>query len=160
MYKISKWKLILIILVFIFTGLYLLPSIPSLYGSIYGYFDLWMQKRIPKPEVQSDKDGDYINIIVASSNLPKGMNFQEASKEIADTLSRRLEKIGYNRNEFQFLILDEPAQHLDIETKEVVEKCIDEFKGAVLLISHDIYSVSKVAIDKVFRMDNNTFSVE
>ncbi|HGJ64089.1 TPA: hypothetical protein ENS27_01725, partial [bacterium] len=102
MYKISKWKLILIILVFIFTGLYLLPSIPSLYGSIYGYFDLWMQKRIPKPEVQSDKDGDYINIIVASSNLPKGMNFQEASKEIADTLSRRLEKIGYNRNEFQF----------------------------------------------------------
>ncbi|HVX92523.1 MAG TPA: ABC-F family ATP-binding cassette domain-containing protein, partial [Candidatus Dojkabacteria bacterium] len=41
------------------------------------------------------------------------------------------------KEEYQLLILDEPAQHLDIETKEIVERTINEFKGAVILISHD-----------------------
>lgn len=61
---------------------------------------------------------------------------------------------------YHFLILDEPAQHLDIETKEVVERCMDNFKGAILLISHDVYSVSKINIDRAFRMEKNTFSIE
>jgi len=63
MYKISKWKLILIILIFIFTGLYLLPSIPGMYGKLYGYFDIWMQGRIPPPDIQSDKNGEFINLL-------------------------------------------------------------------------------------------------
>lgn len=102
MYKISKWKLILIILVFLFTGLYLLPSLPSLYGSLYGYFDLWMQGRIPRPDIQSDKDGEYINVVISSANLPKGMNLQEATTSLKDSLSRRLEKLGYSEDQLKF----------------------------------------------------------
>jgi len=102
MYKISKWKLILIILIFIFTGLYLLPSIPSLYGRMYGYFDIWMQGRIPPPDVQSDKDGEFINLIIPSNNLPKGMNFMKASQALKDQLTRRLVKLGYNAKDFNF----------------------------------------------------------
>jgi preprotein translocase subunit SecD len=102
MYKISKWKLILIIMIFLFTGLYLLPSLPSIYGKLYGYFDTWMQARIPQPDVQSDKDGDFINLVIPSNNLPKGMNYIEASRSLKDLLGRRLRKIGYIATDFRF----------------------------------------------------------
>jgi ATP-binding cassette subfamily F protein 3 len=52
------------------------------------------------------------------------------------------------RKAYQFLILDEPAQHLDIETKEVVERAINNFNGAVLLISHDLYSIQSIELDR------------
>jgi len=58
---------------------------------------------------------------------------------------------------YQFLILDEPGHHLDIPTKEVIEQCIIDFKGAVLLISHDVYSVEQIGINRVFRMDKEVF---
>ncbi|WP_342436338.1 ATP-binding cassette domain-containing protein [Paenibacillus sp. FSL L8-0436] len=39
------------------------------------------------------------------------------------------------------LLLDEPTSHLDTYTQIALEKAIEEYKGAILMISHDFYSV-------------------
>lgn len=47
------------------------------------------------------------------------------------------------------LILDEPTNDLDIDTLTILEDYIDEFKGAVIVVSHDRYLLNKV-VDRVF----------
>ncbi|MEX0786331.1 MAG: ABC-F family ATP-binding cassette domain-containing protein, partial [Dehalococcoidia bacterium] len=44
-----------------------------------------------------------------------------------------------------FLILDEPTNHLDIPAREAVEDVLTDYRGTVLLISHDRYFLDKVA---------------
>lgn len=41
--------------------------------------------------------------------------------------------------ELNFLILDEPTNHLDPEAKDELQKAIKEFKGTVILVSHEPY---------------------
>ena len=42
------------------------------------------------------------------------------------------------------LILDEPTNHLDLETTEALIKALKEFKGGVVLVSHDQHLLTKV----------------
>ena len=43
------------------------------------------------------------------------------------------------------LVLDEPGNHLDVETVEALAAALQEFKGTVILTSHDRHFVSQVA---------------
>jgi ATP-binding cassette subfamily F protein uup len=43
------------------------------------------------------------------------------------------------------LLLDEPTNDLDIETLELLETCLDEFPGAVVLITHDRQMLDNVS---------------
>jgi ATP-binding cassette subfamily F protein uup len=45
------------------------------------------------------------------------------------------------------LILDEPTNDLDIATLEVLQECLGEFAGAVILVTHDRYFLDQVATE-------------
>ncbi|MCW8128821.1 MAG: ABC-F family ATP-binding cassette domain-containing protein [Planctomycetota bacterium] len=45
------------------------------------------------------------------------------------------------------LLLDEPANDLDIPSLEVLEESIEEFPGAVVLVSHDRFMLQRLATD-------------
>lgn len=55
----------------------------------------------------------------------------------------------------ELLILDEPTSHLDIYVQMAVEKAISEYKGAVLMISHDFYLIANCA-DHVLLVEDKT----
>lgn len=55
------------------------------------------------------------------------------------------------------LIFDEPTNHIDIPTKEVLEDAIDNFDGRLIFISHDRYFINKFA-DETIEFYDGTIS--
>ncbi|MCR8844433.1 ATP-binding cassette domain-containing protein [Paenibacillus sp. SC116] len=53
------------------------------------------------------------------------------------------------------LLLDEPTSHLDTYAQIALEKAIENYKGAILMISHDFYSVAN-GMDYVLIIDDKT----
>lgn len=51
------------------------------------------------------------------------------------------------------LILDEPTNHLDIESREALVMALNEYEGAVILVSHDSHLVETVA-DKLWLVND------
>jgi ATPase subunit of ABC transporter with duplicated ATPase domains len=47
------------------------------------------------------------------------------------------------------LVLDEPTNHIDIRTREIVENAVSTFDGTVLFISHDRYFLKRCATEIV-----------
>ncbi len=43
------------------------------------------------------------------------------------------------------LLLDEPMNHLDIQSQEMLQTVIKDFKGTIILVSHDRYLINSVA---------------
>lgn len=53
------------------------------------------------------------------------------------------------QQEVNTLIFDEPTNHIDIPTKEVLEEALEDFNGTLIFISHDRFFINKFA-DKIF----------
>ena len=53
-----------------------------------------------------------------------------------------------------FLILDEPTNDLDIVTLGILEEYLADFKGCVIVISHDRYFLDNI-VDHIFVMEGN-----
>ena len=78
--------------------------------------------------------------------------FKEISKLSGGERARvELAKLILKR--VNFLIMDEPTNHMDIQSKEALEKALLEYDGTMLIVSHDRYFINKLA-DKIYYMDN------
>src|SRR5690606_31960884 len=53
------------------------------------------------------------------------------------------------------LILDEPTNHLDVDAREALVQALNDFDGAVILISHDRHMVELIA-DRLVLVDHGT----
>lgn len=62
------------------------------------------------------------------------------------------------KQNINFLILDEPTNHIDIETRELLEEAIKEYSGTVLFVSHDRYFINNLAERIVEIKDKEIFS--
>lgn len=52
------------------------------------------------------------------------------------------------------LMLDEPTNDLDIQTLTILESYLDEFPGAVIVVSHDRYFLDRI-VDRIFAFEGN-----
>ena len=66
----------------------------------------------------------------------------------------RLKLFVLMQNKCNFIIMDEPTNHIDIFTKETLEEALSGFKGTILFVSHDRYFINKIA-NKVLYICNN-----
>lgn len=83
-----------------------------------------------------------------------------------DTLDRKISKLsGGEKNllqlakiavgDFNLLLLDEPSSHLDMYSQMALEEAIANYKGALLMVSHDFYSIVNCA-DRILYVENGT----
>ena len=84
----------------------------------------------------------------------------------ADILTQKIESLsGGEKNILQLakvsaskanmLLMDEPTSHLDIYSQMALEKAIADYKGAILMISHDYHFIVN-CVDYVLLIENKT----
>lgn len=70
----------------------------------------------------------------------------------------RLKLFELIQKKANLLILDEPTNHIDIDTKEILEEALLDYKGTLLSISHDRYFINILA-QRIINIENRKFKV-
>ncbi|MDD4955405.1 MAG: ABC-F family ATP-binding cassette domain-containing protein [Candidatus Omnitrophica bacterium] len=84
--------------------------------------------------------------------LFKGDDVEKKVKVLSGGEKSRLILAKLLVNPPNFLLLDEPTTHLDVDAVDALIKALTEYEGTIAFISHDIYFVKSVA--------NNVFEVK
>ena len=93
-------------------------------------------------------------------------NYLEQYGFEGDTLNQKISELSGGEKDLiqlavlsleknNFLLLDEPTGHLDVYAQNALEQAILEYKGAILMVSHDYYTVAN-CMDYVLLAENNT----
>lgn len=53
-----------------------------------------------------------------------------------------------------FIVLDEPTNHMDYRSLGVIEKALQVFSGSFLIVSHDRYFIDSVGVEKIYVLDD------
>ncbi len=95
------------------------------------------------------------------SSLAKFLFYGENVFKRVGTLSGgekvRLKLFELIQKKANLLILDEPTNHIDIDTKEMLEEALNEYRGTILFISHDRFFINKLA-ERTINIENETFN--
>lgn len=86
-------------------------------------------------------------------NFPPDLQYGYVSK-LSGGEKRRLYLLTVLVKNPNFLILDEPTNDLDIVTLQTLEEFLDDFKGCVLMVSHDRYFMDRL-VDHIFAFEGN-----
>jgi ABC transport system ATP-binding/permease protein len=86
-------------------------------------------------------------------NFPPELQYSFVSK-LSGGEKRRLYLLTVLVKNPNFLILDEPTNDLDIVTLQTLEEFLDDFRGCVLIVSHDRYFMDRL-VDHVFAFEGD-----
>lgn len=73
---------------------------------------------------------------------------EDMNKKISSLSGGERAKLGFAvmmMKKSNFLIMDEPTNHIDLIAREQLEKALNEFEGTILFVSHDRYFLERVA---------------
>lgn len=109
-------------------------------------------------EIAEDIRLDEKNRLSASQFLTRFLFTPDTQQKYIHKLSggekRRLYLATVLMTNPNFLILDEPTNDLDILTLSVLEEYLTEFKGCVIIVSHDRFFLDKI-VDHIFVFKGN-----
>ena len=84
----------------------------------------------------------------------KGDDVFKEIKTLSGGEKARLSLLKLMLTKSNFLLLDEPTNHLDINSKEILEKALNNYNGTLFIISHDRYFLNNVT-NKTFEFSKN-----
>ena len=93
-------------------------------------------------------------ILEALAGEQLSVPWHKPAEDLSVGLQQRLEILKLLFRKASILILDEPTNHLDIKSKEVIEESLRNFKGTILLISHDRYFVNQLNVNRAITIEN------
>lgn len=112
-----------------------------------------VQKRYAKAEEQMNKEDAWTADTNAKIILQK-LGISELDKKI-NTLSggqkKRVSLAQVLIDEPDLLLLDEPTNHLDYQAIEWLENYLKQYRGALLMVTHDRYFLDRVA-NRIFEL--------
>ncbi len=133
----------------------IIPALGGEYSFGYqvdvGYFDQQMAQYSSKKTVLDEFWDEYptLDRTEVRSSLGAFLFSQEEVFKTVDMLSGgekvRLALCKIFKTKPNFLILDEPTNHMDIVGKETLEAMLRDFPGSVLFVSHDRYFIKQIA---------------
>lgn len=112
-----------------------------------------VQRRYAKAEEQMNKEDAWTTDTNAKIILQK-LGISELDKKI-NTLSggqkKRVSLAQVLIDEPDLLLLDEPTNHLDYQAIEWLENYLKQYRGALLMVTHDRYFLDRVA-NRIFEL--------
>jgi len=119
--------------------------------------DELLLKRYGAIQSQFEASGGYV-IDATMAKVCNGLDIDEEMQQRPFRLLSGGEKTRVNLGRIilenpDVLLLDEPTNHLDIASVEWLEEYLIEFKGTVIVISHDRYFLDKV-VNRIVEIEN------
>ena len=125
-----------------------------------GYFDQQMAQYTSDSTVLDDFMSYYPHLTEFEARSALGA-FLLSGEEVFNTVNMlsggervRLALCKILKKRPNFLILDEPTNHMDIVGKETLEDMLKSFSGTLIFVSHDRYFISKIADSLLYFSDN------
>ena len=120
-------------------------------GVDIGYYDQHQAKLHPEKNVLDEVWGDFRRLDQTEVRGALGMFLFTGDDVLmpVSTLSGgekgRVALTKLMLRQDNLLLLDEPTNHLDMDSREVLEKALENFPGTILAISHDRYFINRFA---------------
>lgn len=99
-------------------------------------------------------------LAVAGSMLFRGDHVRKKIHVLSGGERARLCMAGLLLGTYNVLVLDEPGNHLDVETVESLSQALSDYKGTVIFTSHDRHFMSRVATDIIEVRDGSARAYE
>ncbi len=94
-------------------------------------------------------------LALAGALLFRDSHVQKKIKVLSGGERARLCLAGLLLGDHNILVLDEPGNHLDVETVEALARAFFDYKGTILFTSHDRHFMSRVATNIIEVRDGN-----
>lgn len=109
----------------------------------------------------AEKEGYSFPSKIRGTLIGLGFSEEDFSKKVNNLSGGQKSRLALSKmllEEPDLLLLDEPTNHLDINAISWLEKYLKDYKGAVIIISHDRYFLNNV-VNKIALLEFNKINV-
>lgn len=87
----------------------------------------------------------------------ENLSIRNAAGTLSGGETARLALAQATSRPIDLLVLDEPTNNLDIETLDIVARALEDFPGALIVISHNVHFLARLGIERAYMLSGARF---